>query len=346
MISLKSSLQKAVRRGDARRAMRIAGVMWDMNEKERIELLRRLPIVVVEDSLVVPAVQNFVCLMLKKEGYTEQDRREVVLAAGIFALLPKDFDFFSHMMEIWTGRREVSEIPELRDGKEWLWSLKTRANYGGMKSDIQMLREAVVFQNFANRDMDVIAEFVDVYRRKCERIYEEIENEGENGKIVIEPQDIDMHNVGKKLIYALQKCPVDGVPSENVESLWWWFRSARIYKKWWTDSSGVIDLDWETVLKESGILENEKFGGFENARRQWLLLRPVVEEFCQREMKMINSEGLVVREVVGGFEVQSRTDPQVFWRVVQNNGKWVCDCPKFRFRKDCHHIAEVKRRIK
>lgn len=45
-----------------------------------------------------------------------------------------------------------------------------------------------------------------------------------------------------------------------------------------------------------------------------------------------------------GFKVASSKDPNVSYKVIEDNGNWECDCPSFTYTggKECKHIKELK----
>lgn len=63
-----------------------------------------------------------------------------------------------------------------------------------------------------------------------------------------------------------------------------------------------------------------------------------VDELIKRKLK---EKGLTEVKI---HEVTSSKDPNVTYKVIEDNGKWECDCPSFTYTggKECKHIREVK----
>lgn len=63
-----------------------------------------------------------------------------------------------------------------------------------------------------------------------------------------------------------------------------------------------------------------------------------VKDLIERKLK---EKGLKKPQ---GFKVASSKDPNVSYKVIEDNGNWECDCPSFTYTggKECKHIKELK----
>jgi hypothetical protein len=63
-----------------------------------------------------------------------------------------------------------------------------------------------------------------------------------------------------------------------------------------------------------------------------------VKDLIERKLK---EKGLKKPQ---GFKVASSKDPNVSYKVIEDNGTWECDCPSFTYTggKECKHIKELK----
>jgi hypothetical protein len=132
---LKSNLQKCVRRKDSDRAIRTAMALFSYSPSEA---LRRIPIVMIEDTL--PHPESF-CLLVwwmcaVSKGY-KLSQQEVSSMLGIVYMMCQTtvFEpFHSHHV----GRGELTLSKNTPEGK-FLQCLDLRKQYRGMKVDGQML---------------------------------------------------------------------------------------------------------------------------------------------------------------------------------------------------------------
>ena len=144
-ISLKiSNLQKAIRRRETAIALRTT---WDLiqndNKEATLKLLRRLPIILVEDAILHPALDSIVFLMLlcSKNWILTLIQKTIILqiVQAICELdVPADRRC-GHIKEI--------QLPKVSTDRQasLLFALFMRANYGGMGGDINLLYNTITF---------------------------------------------------------------------------------------------------------------------------------------------------------------------------------------------------------
>jgi hypothetical protein len=137
---LKSILQKAVRRRKPLPAVKVA---MELIDKSLGELLRRLPIIAIEDSTLHPALPLLVWLMMahsKDYVLNPQLCRQVLQIVFEIAGCPYK-DPLPYSTEGDTVHSRIS-LSSLDSGDDVLiWALLARAEYGGMKGDVLMLQQ-------------------------------------------------------------------------------------------------------------------------------------------------------------------------------------------------------------
>jgi hypothetical protein len=130
---LKSNLQKCVRRKDFERAARTALAIFSFNPNE---LLRRLPVIMIEDCLPYPSGHSrliwWMCAVSK--GY-KMSHAEVEQMLGILSTMCESNEYEvcqqeDHEKIDWTALSAAQQT--------FLWSLEIRRLYGGMKVDGRM----------------------------------------------------------------------------------------------------------------------------------------------------------------------------------------------------------------
>lgn len=150
---LKSHLQKAIRRKNARAAIYTADILMEMS---LVQLLRRLPIIMIEDSFPHEGYTTLIWMMCAvSSGFNlgqlsfslhEKQRRWILGLVYQFAMTDlkeispdncyiKKFDFKRNL-------RRMGDLP--RHIRDFVYSIETRKVYGGMKGDESMMS---AFQN-------------------------------------------------------------------------------------------------------------------------------------------------------------------------------------------------------
>lgn len=137
---LKSALQKNVRKCRGKEAVKIARLLMENDFKE---LIRRLPVIIMEDSIVPPDLPDMTDLMIDadKDDFviTENHTRKVLewvyrAAMSKYVDYPErgDWDLAEEEVEKeWSGTDDCHPIVK---------ALLTRSKYGGVKSDMEAMR--------------------------------------------------------------------------------------------------------------------------------------------------------------------------------------------------------------
>jgi hypothetical protein len=135
---LKSNLQKAVRRCDNQIAIQTSLAIL---QKEPMELLRRLPIIYIEDVCLMDSYSIPVWLMMADKDYTITTT-DIDIILNIVNSLCNCKDYFD-----FRGNDNVYNFSHesLQDYENYndLLSIYYRSEYGGMKGDIQMLKTSI-----------------------------------------------------------------------------------------------------------------------------------------------------------------------------------------------------------
>jgi len=148
---LKSNIQKAVRRGHADIATASALAIL---QKNPMQLLRRLPIIYIEDVCLHDSYPVVVWLMMADKEYTmtQADIQLILKIVNQLALCPS---FYDRSCE--TDADDDNDLPNkkkqslshtfLQDKPEHsiLLSLYYRMQYGGMKCDVRMLEKSIYY---------------------------------------------------------------------------------------------------------------------------------------------------------------------------------------------------------
>lgn len=136
---IKSNLQKAVRRCDNQIAIQSSLAIL---QKTPMELLRRLPIIYIEDVCLMDSYPIVVWLMMADKDYGRLSKTDIDIILNIvnslcnyrvyFPYRNNDYEYvFNH------------ELLQDYENSDELLALYYRSEYGGMKGDMKMLREAI-----------------------------------------------------------------------------------------------------------------------------------------------------------------------------------------------------------
>jgi len=135
---LKSNLQKAVRRCDNQIAIQSSLAIL---QKEPMELLRRLPIIYIEDVCLLDSYPIVVWLMMVDKEYTMTvtDIDIILHIVNSLCNCRLYFDFRSNDKVYNFSHKSLQDYENCNE----LLSLYYRSEYGGMKGDMQMLKTSI-----------------------------------------------------------------------------------------------------------------------------------------------------------------------------------------------------------
>jgi len=138
---LKSNLQKAIRRCENDIAIQSALAII---QKKPLEFLRRLPIIYIEDGCLLDSYPIVVWLMMADKDY--------ILTTTDVDILLNIVNSLCHYKDYFDDREKIKKKPlfsheSLQDYENChdLLALFYRSEYGGMKGDMQMLKNAISY---------------------------------------------------------------------------------------------------------------------------------------------------------------------------------------------------------
>jgi len=136
---LKSNLQKAIRRCDNQIAIQSALALIQVAP---MELLRRLPIIYIEDVCLMDSYSIVVWLMIADKAYGSLSNRDIDILLNIVNSLCNCKTYFPYVQNEINYAFTHESLQFVPNGSQLL-SLYYRSEYGGLKGDIQMLKVAI-----------------------------------------------------------------------------------------------------------------------------------------------------------------------------------------------------------
>ncbi|KAI9029261.1 hypothetical protein DFJ74DRAFT_765092 [Hyaloraphidium curvatum] len=171
---LKSHLQKCVRRRLTDPAVATAAALARLDPNE---LLRRLPIVVVEDAHAtasLPALVWLMCAASKAYGLPDAvlpDLLGIVRSVAETTTVDREWTHLPHpdetKLKSLLSAAEASDMP--RWAKDTLWSIRIRRAFGGMSGDAGMLDRCVAALSARFRGAKAAEELEKAFRPPVER---------------------------------------------------------------------------------------------------------------------------------------------------------------------------------
>ena len=145
---LKSILQKSIRRRKPLPSLRVA---MELADKSLGDLLRRLPVIILEDSFLHPSFSLLTWLMVaQSKDFEIPPRLMVKVFCAVYEI--SSCPWQDHFVSQSSGSESSREISicsyhktgidyTLEDGEALVWCMLLRAEYGGMSCDIRMLQD-------------------------------------------------------------------------------------------------------------------------------------------------------------------------------------------------------------
>lgn len=206
---LKSNMQKAIRRGKTEEAIQSTIVVL---QRDQDQLLRRLPIIMLEDVTVFDSLPLCVWLMMVGKDYslTAYDQQLVLQIVRSLCECTDAIPEMSHVEAPFT-HEALQDHPQ----GDVLLALHYRSLYGGMQCDVQMLRNAIgLYLTSAHPVARTSFEFVD-----CSSMH----------SASILPESIDFHPFPQMLTIIQKKC--EDLSKEEIKSLIWFAESGVNIRK-------------------------------------------------------------------------------------------------------------------
>ena len=138
---IKSNLQKAVRRRDNSIAIQSALALI---QKDPMELLRRLPIIYIEDVCLMDSYSIVVWLMMADKEYGALKKRDIDIILNIVNSLCDCKTYFNYIKNDYSYAFTHESLQFAPNGSQLL-SVYYRSQYGGMKGDMKMLENSIYY---------------------------------------------------------------------------------------------------------------------------------------------------------------------------------------------------------
>lgn len=208
---IKSNLQKAVRRCENQIAIQSALVLI---QKDPMELLRRLPIIYIEDVCLMDSYSIVVWLMIAAKDYGNLKVRDIDILLNIVNSLCDCKTYFNYVKNDCAYDFTHEKLQFVQNGSQLL-SVYYRSEYGGLKGDMQMLKVAIDYYRMNPNEVKT-TEYNTIVYSKIER---EIE-------VLVEA--IDFHCYPQMLSILHKKTSID---KENIKTYIWFVESGYNVRK-------------------------------------------------------------------------------------------------------------------
>ena len=161
---LKSNLQKAVRRCQTDIAVKSALAII---QREPIELLRRLPIIYIEDVCLMDSYPIVVWLMMAEKEH-KLDINDIDILLNVVKNLSDCQMYYNDNID-YTREFELNHKNlEILENKDQILSLYYRSQYGGMKGDMLMLQNSIYY--YSKRPSEIVKtvyDYIDYTKLGC-----------------------------------------------------------------------------------------------------------------------------------------------------------------------------------
>jgi len=146
---LKSNLQKCVRRGLSSKAIKSALAIYSISP---IELLRRLPVIMVEDAIPVASFTTIVWFMMAvSKGYV-MDESQISWLMGVVYMMCKSIETNIRYPSL-DGAADAPSLKGLSlPQRDLIFAMRFRKSFGGMAGDIKMFENASAWWTKKFRD--------------------------------------------------------------------------------------------------------------------------------------------------------------------------------------------------
>lgn len=156
---LQSHLQKAVRRKNKRAVIFTADLLLELSP---LKLIRRLPIIMVEDTFIHKSFSTLIWLMcamsIKNDRRNLHENQKKWILGVVYLLAGVNYkEYIDHDTNDWIFPNHLTEIHKIKnlDIQDVIYSIETRRCYGGMKGDDAM------FQSYEKKCIDIFSYNID-----------------------------------------------------------------------------------------------------------------------------------------------------------------------------------------
>ena len=166
---LQSHLQKCVRRKNARGAVYTADLLLEINP---VKLLRRIPIIMIEDTFCHESFSTIVWLMCSLSiknnlRYLHENQKRWILGV-VYLITTLNYKEVIENSDEWIFQNNLSNIHKLNnDIQDLIYSIEVRKCYGCTKGDIHM------FQSYQKNylEKNICAFWLSIFCKKVKPIY-------------------------------------------------------------------------------------------------------------------------------------------------------------------------------
>ena len=224
---LKSNLQKAIRRCENEIAIKTCLAIL---QKEPLELLRRLPIIYIEDVCLMDSYTIIVWLMMADKDYEKLTNVDIDIILNIVNSLCNCRDCFHYIK----NDKCYHYSHELLKKNDQLLAVYYRSEYGGMKGDIQMLKVAIDYY---------ISNPCEIKQTQ----FNSIDYSSINGEIEILAEAVDFHPLPQMLTILNKLTHID---RDTIKMCIWFAESGYNIRKLETIETSKIYKernDWKKI---------------------------------------------------------------------------------------------------
>lgn len=216
---LKSNLQKAVRRCENKIAIQTTLAIL---QKEPMELLRRLPIIYIEDVCLLDSYPISVWLMMADKDYmmTTTDIDIILNIVNSLCNFRKYFDFRENTIVFNFNHELLQDYVNCDE----LLSIYYRSEYGGMKGDMQMLKTSIDY-------------YINNPTESETTVFDSIDYDKLDTQIEILVEAIDFHPF-PQMLYSLSK--LTQLDREIIKKCIWFVESGYNIRKCETIESSKL----------------------------------------------------------------------------------------------------------
>lgn len=215
---LKSNLQKAIRRCQTNIAIKSALAIIQI---EPLELLRRLPIIYIEDVCLMDSYPIIVWLMMaEKEHLLDKNDIDIILHVVKSLCETQTYydDSIDYTMDFELTHKNLQDL----ENKDSVLSIYYRAQYGGLKGDMTMLRNSVYYYSKRSSVIE-------------KTIYNSINYAELGGNLDILPEAIDFHPFPQMIQNLVKQTYLDN--NDIKQHIWFVESGVNIRKPNTLDSS-------------------------------------------------------------------------------------------------------------
>lgn len=211
---LKSNLQKAVRRCQTEIAVKSALAII---QKEPIELLRRLPVIYIEDVCLMDSYPIVVWLMMAEKEHTI-DLNDIDILLHITKSLSECQNYYNEESSRSIDKKLIElSHKNLQDleNKDELLCLYYRSQYGGMKGDMLMLKNSIYY--YSERPSEIE-----------KTVYNSIDYANLGLQLDIIPEAIDFHPFPQMINMLVKQTNLD---NNDIKQCIWFVESGVNVRK-------------------------------------------------------------------------------------------------------------------